>query len=168
MEPLRDEHREIYPEIQVLRTVADTIYETSFHELKVLTDRSLRFLQGTLVPHAEAEEAVLYPVVADKMGASMATATMSRDHVEVGKLIGELAGVRAAMDAHILAPEQMKGLRRDLARVLYGLYAVVSLHFAKEEEVYVPLLDESLTAAEADALFKAIENAASTARAKAA
>jgi len=29
--------------------------------------------------------------------------------------------------------------------VLYGLYAIVKLHFAKEEEVYLPILDQRLT-----------------------
>lgn len=168
MDPLREEHREIFPEIQVLRTVADTAQETPFHELKALTDRSLRFLQGTLVPHAEAEDAVLYPVVAARLGGPKATATMSRDHVEVGRLIAELRQVRAAMDANIVAPEQLKGLRRDLARVLYSLYAVVALHFAKEEEIYVPLLDESLSLDEASALFEKMEQAASTVRGRAA
>jgi len=36
-----------------------------------------------------------------------------------------------------------------LRRVLYGLYAVVTVHFAKEEEVYLPILDARLTREEA-------------------
>ncbi len=37
---------------------------------------------------------------------------------------------------------------RDLARLqelLYGLYALISVHFAKEEELYLPLLGQAGT-----------------------
>ncbi len=47
-----------------------------------------------------------------------------------------------------------------LRRVLYGLHAVVSLHFAKEEEVYLPILEARLTPHEADTMFAAMEAAA--------
>jgi len=47
-----------------------------------------------------------------------------------------------------------------LRRVLYGLSAVVTVHFAKEEEVYLPILDARLIADEAHQLFEAMERAA--------
>jgi hypothetical protein len=53
----------------------------------------------------------------------------------------------------------------DLRRVLYGLYGIVKLHFAKEEEVYLPLLDTRLTPEEAQAMFTAMETAAHAAKA---
>ena len=43
-----------------------------------------------LIPHAQAEDQALYPVVARVMGVPEATATMRRDHVEVGRLTEEL------------------------------------------------------------------------------
>jgi iron-sulfur cluster repair protein YtfE (RIC family) len=52
-----------------------------------------------------------------------------------------------------------------LRRVLYGLYAVIKLHLAKEEEIYLPLLDSKLTAEEAKAMFAAMEAAYDKARA---
>jgi hypothetical protein len=48
--------------------------------------------------------------------------------------------------------------------VLYGLYAVVKLHFAKEEEVYLPILDARLTHEEASRMFEAMEMAAKQAK----
>ena len=63
--------------------------------------------------------------------------------------------VAAAQRLHAGAPVE----ERELRRVLYGLYAVVKLHFAKEEEVYLPLLDRELTADEAQALFERMESA---------
>jgi len=51
--------------------------------------------------------------------------------------------------------------------VLYGLYTLVKVHFAKEEEVYLPLLDANLTPDEAIEMFEAMEKAAGEAKATA-
>jgi hypothetical protein len=80
---------------------------------------------------------------------------MSRDHVEVGRLTEELARLRAST---------RPAAGEDLRRVLYGLHALVSAHFAKEEEIYLPLLEDRLSAAEAHALFERMEAAAGEAR----
>jgi hemerythrin-like domain-containing protein len=48
--------------------------------------------------------------------------------------------------------------------LLYGLYTLVRVHFTKEEEVYLPLLDRSLSDDEAKAMFESMEAAAATAR----
>lgn len=48
--------------------------------------------------------------------------------------------------------------------MLYGLAALVVLHFAKEEEVYLPLLGVRLTATEAAVLFREMETAAGPAK----
>jgi iron-sulfur cluster repair protein YtfE (RIC family) len=50
--------------------------------------------------------------------------------------------------------------RRELQRILYGLYAVIRLHFAKEEELYLPLLDAGLGSAEAAEMFRAMHESA--------
>ena len=48
--------------------------------------------------------------------------------------------------------------------MLYGLYALVKVHFAKEEEVYLPMLDARLAPQEAQKMFRAMEAAAAEAR----
>ena len=45
---------------------------------------------------------------------------------------------------------------RDLRRVLYGLYALVNLHFQKEEEIFVDILDHRLSPTEKDVLVAAL------------
>jgi hypothetical protein len=47
-------------------------------------------------------------------------------------------------------------LQRELQRTLYGLYAIIRLHVAKEEEVYLPLLDVGLAPVEANDMFRAM------------
>jgi iron-sulfur cluster repair protein YtfE (RIC family) len=125
-----------------------------------LIDESYAFLTNHLLPHAHAEEAALYPTVQKVMGAPQATATMSRDHVEVEGLTRQLGALRAQVSATKIGAKQAN----ELKQVLYGLYTLVKVHFAKEEEVYLPLLDANLTLEEAQEMFEAMEQAANGAK----
>jgi iron-sulfur cluster repair protein YtfE (RIC family) len=160
-QPLRDEHRELFPHIERLRAAADAVGDASPGALRSTVDGAYAFLTEHLIPHAQAEERALYPVVGRLLGAPEATNTMSRDHVEVGRLTDELGGLRAAIGSGTPTAAQEK----DLRRVLYGLYALVKVHFAKEEEVYLPLLDQRLAVNEAREMFQAMEKAAGEAKA---
>ena len=145
--PFRAEHAHLAPHVDRLAEAGD---------LQADADAAYRFLTAHLIPHAHAEDEVLYPVVDRLLGAdgeTRATDTMRRDHLEVARLTEELGVLRERL--HAGAPVE----ERELRRVLYGLYAVVKLHFAKEEEVYLPLLDRELTADEAQALFERMESA---------
>jgi iron-sulfur cluster repair protein YtfE (RIC family) len=154
---LRDEHRDLRPHIETLHLAADAVGTAAPERLQQQVEEAYGFLTQHLIPHAHAEDEALYPVVARLMGAPEATATMRRDHVEVGRLTEELHGLRRALaTSEVPTPE----LERALRRVLYGLYAVVTLHFAKEEEVYLPLLDARLTPDAARTMFAAMEVAA--------
>ncbi len=159
-QPLREEHQELLPHIEAIHQVADAIGETPLPELRPQIDGVYDFLAHHLLPHAQAEEAALYPVVGKVMGAPEATGTMSRDHVEVGRLIDELRLIRSNTSGPTLTASQIK----DLRRVLYGLYTLVKVHFAKEEEVYLPILDTRLTPAEARRMFAGMEEAAHQAK----
>jgi iron-sulfur cluster repair protein YtfE (RIC family) len=160
-QPLRDEHSELLPEVETLRIAAEAAGTATPSELRQRVDEAYEFLAHHLIPHAQAEDRALYPVVGRAMGAPEATATMSRDHVEVGRLTAELASLRGA----VTAGQVGEGETRNLRRVLYGLYALVRLHFAKEEEVYLPILDARLSAGEAVEMFEAMEHVAMEAKA---
>ncbi len=159
-QPLRDEHKELYPHISALREAGDSITENLTPEALRRIDEASEFLVHHLIPHAQAEDAALYPVVQQAMGAQLATATMSRDHVEVGSLTRELITLRGQITPGSITTQQAKALRK----VLYGLFALVSVHFAKEEEIYLPLLDAKLTQQEAAEMFEAMESAAHQAK----
>ena len=159
-QPLREEHKELLPEIEALRQVADQIGTAQLLALREQIDAAYDFLAHHLIPHAEAEEKALYPAVVKVMGAPEATATMSRDHVEVRRLTDELGLLRLKIGSTELTAAQAN----DLRRVLYGLYTLVKVHFAKEEEVYLPILDLRLTPATARDLFEKMEHAAHEAK----
>lgn len=159
IEPLRAEHRELKPHIERLRALADAIGELDAREADARIDDALEFLTRHLVPHARAEDRVLYPAVGRAMGAPQATATMQRDHIAVVNLIAELSSLRHASNGQIT-----DGSKNDLRRILYGLYTLLETHFAKEEEIYLPLLDARLTSVEAAAMIAEMERAAADAK----
>jgi hemerythrin-like domain-containing protein len=161
-QPLRDEHKELMPHVKTLQLAGEAIQETLTASDRARIDEACMFLTHHLIPHAQAEEKALYPVVQKVMGAEKATATMSRDHVEIGKLTQELELLRSKIAGANITVKQANALRN----VLFGLHAIVKLHFAKEEEVYLPLLDSRLTAEEAQAMFSAMETAAQAAKAR--
>jgi hemerythrin-like domain-containing protein len=157
-QPLRDEHRELLPLLEKVREAADAVDEG-----ETVTDAlesAYEFLSAHLLPHAIAEEAALYPVVGRVMGSLEATKTMATDHAEVKRLTEELSQLRAELSDNRPSAEQARALRR----VLYGLYALVRVHFEKEESVYLPLLDGGLTPEEAKAMFEEMEAAAKRAK----
>jgi iron-sulfur cluster repair protein YtfE (RIC family) len=155
-QPLREEHQELLPHIEQLRMAADSVGDVPAETLRRSIDAVYAFLVEHLIPHAQAEDQTLYPMVAKVMGAPQATATMRRDHAEVVRLTEELGVLRAQLAGAPLSNERAKALHR----VLYGLYALVRVHFAKEEEIYLPLLDAQLTPDEAQRMFAAMEVAA--------
>ena len=88
------------------------------------------------------------------MQAPGATETMRRDHVEVIRRVEALEQLRDDIDE---IPTEAQ--RDQLAAALHGLHAIVSLHFAKEEEIYLPILDRTLTPRDAELLFDRMEAA---------
>lgn len=159
-QPLRDEHKELFPHVDQIRQVAELIGDAPIAEIRHGVEEVYDFLANHLKPHAEAEEAALYPVVQKVLGSPDATKTMSRDHVEVGIYISELASLRNGLTSEVLTTVQIKSLQR----VLYGVYGLVKVHFAKEEEVYLPILDQRLTPESAQEMFEAMEAAAHAAK----
>ena len=88
------------------------------------------FLLERLVQHEEEEEAAVYPVVARLMGGEDPMGTMERAHMEIEHLAGVFG--------HLLSDLPPEGPRlddfADLRRVLYGLHAILGLHFAQERK----------------------------------
>ncbi|HEX5839248.1 MAG TPA: hemerythrin domain-containing protein [Anaerolineales bacterium] len=154
-QPLRDEHKELIPHIENILRVADSIPDMPLEQIQDGVEEVYDFLAYHLLPHAQAEEAALYPAVQQALGSPNATRTMSHDHIEVGRYIEELAVLRRE-----ISPRQFK----PLLRVLYGVYALVKVHFAKEEEVYLPILEDRLSTEQAKELFEAMEKAAGEAK----
>lgn len=161
MQPLHDEHEELLPQLELLRMAAEAVGRGRGEVARSAVAAAYDFLANHLLPHAAAEDEVLYPVVGRILGSAHVTETMTRDHLEVERLTGLLGDLLDEFDRRGLVDDVV----RSLQRTLYGLYAVVRLHFAKEEELYLPPLDQKLTAGTAAGLFAAMEQAARAAQA---
>jgi iron-sulfur cluster repair protein YtfE (RIC family) len=127
-QPLRSEHQQLLVHVDQLREAAREVPRLALEEREAVVARILEFLRGTLIPHAEAEEGFLYPEVARLLGHEEATAPMSHDHVAIGALTDALAEAD---------PSETDALQE----LLYGLHALITVHFRKEEDIYLPLLD---------------------------
>jgi hypothetical protein len=78
---------------------------------RALIDQAYTFLTRQLIPHAQAEEKALYPVVQRVMGSEQGTATMSRDHAEIEQLTLELGLLRSKLAETKITEKQANALR---------------------------------------------------------
>jgi heavy metal translocating P-type ATPase len=131
-ERFREEHREFAPELQRIRTVADRLGTLPPLEMRRELDDVRRFLLERLPEHEEQEEAVVYPVVAELMGGEDPMGSMSRAHLEISHLGRVYEQLLKDLPPEGPDAEDLM----DLRRVMYGLHAILRLHFAQEEEAY--------------------------------
>jgi iron-sulfur cluster repair protein YtfE (RIC family) len=150
-EEMRSEHADLWRIADRLLAAADSLDADT---LSNAVHDAYRALQVEVLPHAKAEETALYPTVAGLLGAPAATAPMVRQHVEIGRLVERLGELRDRM--------MIAGVDADRAamrQTLYALHAVLTLHLATEEELYLPLLERRLSSRRSQELAGAVENA---------
>lgn len=124
----RAEHAELIEHIEHLRVAAHKLPELSIDERADVLERVLDFLRDHLLPHARAEELVLYPEWARLVGYADAAAPMVHDHESIVARVERL--------------EQTDREDTDtLQELLYGLYALIGVHFRKEEDLQLPAFD---------------------------
>ena len=134
-EPFRHEHEQLLEHIAHLSQAAREMPRLSEEERTTVRARILEFLQGTLLPHARAEEQVLYPEWAALVGYADAAVPMVHDHEAIVARVERLAAVDVSdVDA--------------LQELLYGLHALISVHFRKEEDLQLPAFDAAPEVAE--------------------
>jgi iron-sulfur cluster repair protein YtfE (RIC family) len=134
-EPFRLEHEQLLEHIEHLAHAAREMPRLSEPGRDALRDRVLGFLRGTLMPHAKAEEDILYPEWAKLVGFADAAVPMVHDHQAIVVRIERLQATDVAdVDA--------------LQELLYGLYALISVHFLKEEHLQLPAFDANPEVAE--------------------
>jgi hemerythrin superfamily protein len=90
------------------------------------------FIAERLPQHEEEEEEAVYPVVARLLGGEDPMSSMARAHVEITHLGRVYLQLLDGLEGDGPTAEDLM----DLRRVLYGLHAILRLHFAQEEEAY--------------------------------
>ncbi len=125
---LRDEHSAVRPIVEQVRVAADGL-ATEGCDLTPVRALLVR-LENETLPHERAEQLLLYPVVAKALGGADPTGAMTRTHAEIEHQVGRLARLLADLGDDPAEPEDVIELRG----LLYGLYSVLRLHNAQEEE----------------------------------
>lgn len=133
---LQHEHSGVQPLVEQVRAVSDALGDPGARDVADVRSLLGR-LETELLPHERAEERLLYPVMARVLGGDDPTGAMSRTHAEIEHQVGRLRRLLADL------PEQGPVEADDTAelqRLLYGMYAVLRLHNAQEDEGMFSLL----------------------------
>jgi heavy metal translocating P-type ATPase len=128
----RREHAEFGPELRRIRTTADHLGALSAAETRAELEAVRWFIVERLPRHEVEEEAAVYPVIAKLIGGEDPMSSLERAHVEIEHLARVYAQLLDDLPPEGPQPEDLVELRR----VLYGLHAILRLHFAQEEEAY--------------------------------
>jgi len=129
-------HRALRPKVGELAALAVHLDELSAAEARSRLEAMQLMLERELLPHEDDEQRTAYPLIERLLAEENPTGPLVQTHYEIrrlsrlyGRLIGQLppsGPVREDL--------------RDIRRVLYGLHAILTLHFAQEDDLY-SLLD---------------------------
>jgi heavy metal translocating P-type ATPase len=145
------EHNALRDTVGLLRHTADRLAAGADAAALESLTRVHAFLTERILPHERAEETRLYPALAHPLGSGEATATMSRTHAEIQRLSDRIgAHLTLAQNSGAIQPDQVD----DLLACLYGLYALLRLHFLQEEENYFTLVHDEPESADTRRLPK--------------
>lgn len=123
------------------------------------------FLANDLIPHARGEETSLYPTLDSIIRErGRPTATMSVDHEFIGNYVRQINETARRLP---LADERARAvLTRQLERQVIQLQGLFAVHLAKEERVYLPLVEQALSAEQQEVLLAALHEQAGGATAQ--
>ncbi|MDQ1292858.1 MAG: hypothetical protein QG608_739 [Actinomycetota bacterium] len=129
------DHEVLHGALDDLRAAADALATDPLSEgTRAVLLRAHRRLIEDILPHERAEEHGLYPALVGAVGYEV-TAAMSRAHLEIDRLATRLTHHLQGAPGAVLQLQQVP----DLLAVLYGLHAILELHFSQEEENFFSL-----------------------------
>jgi iron-sulfur cluster repair protein YtfE (RIC family) len=121
-------------------------------------DAFVAFLRRDLLPHATGEELHLYPLVETLLrNHGSPTATMAIDHEFIAGYISKIEQTTRDLAAGT-SGERRRNLIRRLQELALRLDAILELHLAKEERVYLPLIEEYIDEARQRNVLEAIHD----------
>ncbi len=131
------DHRTLRPDVALLRDAADRLGRDSGQQAMSAVLAAQRLLVEEIGPHEAEEDRLLYPAIAGALGGNDPTGTMSRAHAEISRLTAQVGVIIGRIGSSPPSADDV----RDLQRLLYGLYALLELHFAQEDESFLSLAD---------------------------
>jgi hypothetical protein len=137
---LRSQHRELIPQVDQFRDLADCMDEISAPALQRRLEQ-IRLSLAMILAHERVDEHQVYRTIAATLGGDDPLAAMSRTHQE----IFHLARVFERLVANIPAEGPDAEDRVDLRRTLYALHTVLRLNIAQEDQLYLSLDRDATT-----------------------
>lgn len=138
-ESIREHHKMLEERLHGFWHNIENLQKFSAQERGQLDDL-ITFLKEELLPHAEGEEKHLYGKVAELMGNPLFTKTMALDHQFIKQYIAELE-----TEISNVYKEPAEITIKKIQRAASRLQGIMDPHFQKENDVYLPILDEKLS-----------------------
>jgi hypothetical protein len=129
---LASAHRSLKPHIGELAALAARLDSLPPHEARAQLEQVREMLERELLPHEREEQHTAFPVLGRMLADEDPTGPLIQTHHEIQRLARLFGRLVAQLPAEGPGPEDL----RDLRRTLYGLNAILTLHFAQEEELY--------------------------------
>lgn len=129
---LASTHRALRPYVGELASLAARLESLPSLEARTQLERAREVLEKELLPHEREEQQTAYPLLAKMLKAEDPTGPLIQTHHEIHRLTRLYGRLVAQLPAEGPRAEDL----RDLRRVLYGLHAILVLHFAQEDELY--------------------------------
>jgi len=146
-------HERLIHFVDTLPSLGDDLMTASPEALRPRIAEADTFLSETLIPHLEAAERTLYPELERMLQNRHSMTPMRKEHTEIRSLVSDFHRLSGQPDpgkpslAHTLA----------VRRIVFRLYALLKIHLV-EEELYVGIVNQGVTADVADILAAALDH----------
>jgi heavy metal translocating P-type ATPase len=126
-----EEHRRLRPGLEGLRRLADRLDALDGAAAVAELRRARELLEGDVLTHHREEDERLFPEITRALGGGHGLVPMGHAHQEIEHRVRYFGRILDEIGPEGPDAED----RRELRRLLYGLAAVLDLHFGEEETV---------------------------------
>ena len=132
---VRRAHEQLRPQVEELAALASRLDRLEPVRARQELAHASELLQRDILPHERDEQARVYPVIARMLEGEDPTGPLIETHHEIQRLTRLFHRLVSQLGPS--GPSTQEA--RDLRRSLYGLHAILSLHFGQEDELYAML-----------------------------
>ena len=129
---LASTHRSLRPHVGELAALAARLDSLAPPDARAQLELLREMLEKELLPHEREEQQTAYPLLGKMLKEEDPTGPLIQTHHEIHRLTRLFGRLVAQLPPEGPRAEDL----RDLRRALYGLHAILTLHFAQEEELY--------------------------------
>lgn len=129
---LQHEHVELGQYLDQIRTLAATLPQLDPGKMKSELAAVVQLLAENILPHERDDDWNLYPGIARRLGGEDPLAALSAVHREIFRTARQLDLIVREM--HPSGPDSSE--IREVQRLLYGLEAILRLHYSQENELF--------------------------------